>query len=406
LALAISGDAGRDSMMPAILSLNAGSSSIKFALYRYGSDAGLAPVYKGLLDKHGDHRDFVVKDAAGNPVRLEPATRDEDGADPATLIIGKLEHLLGEVPLVAVGHRIVHGGPDFADPVVLTEDVVTRLEALTPLAPLHQPGCLAPVRPLLAARPKLLQVACFDTAFHRGLGSVYRTFPLPELERGIHRYGFHGLSFDYIARQLPQTDARVVMAHLGNGASLCALRNGQSVNTTMSLTPLDGLMMATRSGSIDPGLLIYLLRSSRMSIDEVEDLLYHRSGLLGLSGLSADMRALLASDEPKADAAIEQFCARAAEHVAVMATSLRGVDALIFTGGIGENSAEIRRRICDRLDWLGLALDRSLNEQHSDTISAHDSRVTVRVIATDEEQVIATRTLNIWQDASSNRSGQ
>jgi acetate kinase len=290
---------------------------------------------------------------------------------------------------MAVGHRIVHGGSDYAGPVRIDAQVIRDLEQLTPLAPLHQPACLDPIRSILASRPKLRQVACFDTAFHHNLSPIYRRFALPlEYEtRGIRRYGFHGLSFEYIGRQFNQPDLRLVVAHLGSGCSLCAIRNEKSINTTMSLTPLDGVMMATRSGAIDPGVVLYLQQSQGMSAAEIEDLLYHKAGLLGVSGVSADMRTLLASTNVKAKEAIDQFCARIAEQIAVMATAMNGMDVLIFTGGIGEHSQEIRDNICARLEWLGVSVE-------SESAIAAD-HIEVRAIPTDEEFVIALHTIGI-----------
>jgi acetate kinase len=247
----------------------------------------------------------------------------------------------------------------------------------------------------MKALSDLAQVACFDTAFHRDLDIVHHRFPLPDLPTGIRRYGFHGLSFAYIASKIDLPNARTVVAHLGSGASVCAMRNGKSINTSMSLTPLDGLMMGTRSGAVDPGLLLYLQKSKGMSVAELEDVLYHRSGLLGISGKTGDMRVL---EKDKSEAAIDavcQFCERAAEQIAVMATSLRGIDLLIFTGGIGENSATVRHSICAKLKWLGIALSAEVNESASSIISDDDSHVQVRVISTDEEIVIAEETLKL-----------
>jgi acetate kinase len=296
-----------------------------------------------------------------------------------------------------VGHRVVHGGPKFDGPVVVNADILEALEALTSWAPLHQPACLSPIRTILTGRPELIQVACFDTAFHKDIPPANGRFPLPArfAENGIRRYGFHGLSFEAIIRRLDAARARVVVAHLGGGCSVCAIWNGKSVNTTMSLTPLDGLMMSTRCGAIDPGLVLFLQRSEGMSLSEVEDLLYHGSGLLGVSGISADMRALTASQDHLAKAAVDQFCARAAEAIAAMSISIGGLEILVFTGGIGEGSAEVRRNICSRLAWLGVALDSLANEAHRSAISQAHCRPTVRVIPTDEEAVIAAQTCSL-----------
>jgi acetate kinase len=386
-------------MAKAILALNAGSSSIKFAVYRAGDDLEGSLICNGILDKRATDARFTVKDPTGEIIddaSHSPAkSADLTSADLVLALLDRLQPVLGNCELSAVGHRIVHGGPGFLDPIVIDDHVLKELEELTPLAPLHQPGCLAPVRSLLRARPGLLQVACFDTAFHRHLEPIYRRFPIPDFGEDVRRYGFHGLSFEYIARRLNEPRLRTVIAHLGSGSSLCALHNGRSVNTTMSLTPLDGLMMATRGGAMDPGVVFYLQRSKGLSVDEVENTLYNKSGLLGVSGHSADMRTLLSSSAPQAKQAIEQFCARCAELVAVMATNLGGFDLLVFTGGVGENSAVIRSNICERLRWLGIGLDGGANHQGSDTISAATSRITVRVIPTNEEAMIAHHTADL-----------
>lgn len=383
-------------MPHAILAINAGSSSIKFAAYAI-RDFELALVCSGLLDHHAGDTQFVIKNPAGEILQNAKSVGTNSGSDLATTLLDRVEPLLGSNKLAAVGHRIVHGGPDFSAPVAVDTRILQALDALTPLAPLHQPGCLAPIRNLQAARPRLLQVACFDTAFHRDLDPVYRRFPLPpEFDaRGLRRYGFHGLSFEYVVQHLNWPEARLVVAHLGSGSSLCAVRGGKSINTTMSLTPLDGVMMATRSGAIDPGMVLYLLRSEKMSASDAEDLLYHKSGLLGVSGISADMRTLIASKDPSAGDAIDQFCARAAEQIAAMVTSIDGIDILVFTGGVGENSPAIRKNICLRLAWMGLSLDDKANTQHCDVVSAPESRIEVRVTATDEERVIGHHTIEV-----------
>jgi acetate kinase len=385
-------------VVKAILALNAGSSSIKFAVYRAGDDVETSLICKGHLDKHASEARFTIKDAAGKVIDDEDAAIAEH-ADLTQALLDRIEPLLAGYELSAAGHRIVHGGPRFFDPTVIDGGMLEALAALTPLAPLHQPGCLAPVRFLSKARPDLPQVVCFDTAFHRDLHPIYQRFPIPEFGEGVHRYGFHGLSFEYIARHLGEPRLRTVVAHLGSGSSLCALHHGKSVNTTMSLTPVDGLMMATRSGAVDPGLLLYLQRSRGLSVDELEDLLYHKSGLLGVSGVSADMRALLSARDAGSTQAVEQFCARAAEQIAVMATSLGGLDLLVFTAGVGENSPPIRGNICERLRWLGVELDAAANQKGSGTISTAGSRIKVRVIPTDEEAVIAGHTARLMQAA-------
>ncbi|MGX1324918.1 acetate kinase [Bradyrhizobium sp. USDA 377] len=307
-----------------------------------------------------------------------------------------IEDRFGQGSLRAVGHRIVHGGPDHSSPIVLTDEVTAKLEALTPLAPLHQPRCLAPIRAISTIRSALTQIACFDTAFHHGLAPPASRFAIPRRfeARGIRRYGFHGLSFEYVAGRLaeiaPELAAkRTIIAHLGNGASLCAIRDGRSVDTTMGLTPLDGLVMGTRCGTIDPGVLLYLQQHERMSVEEVQQLLYHQSGLLGVSGLSADMRTLLASSKAAAREAVDLFVFRAAQAIAMMAATLEGLDCLVFTGGIGEHAKEIRGEIGERLAWLGVRIDASANAEAHERINGGDSAVDVFVIPTNEELTIA-----------------
>jgi len=382
--------------LEAVLVLNSGSSSIKFGLFEI-SAAEPALLCKGLLDEHEAKPRLVVKGAAGED--LFEKRRDETDADGGHLfadVLAFIDDRFGQDSLRAVGHRIVHGGPDHSGPVELTDDVYAKLEALTPLAPLHQPRCLAPIRTLSAIRPALTQIACFDTAFHHGLAPPASRFAIPRRyeQQGIRRYGFHGLSFEYVAGRLagiaPELVARrTVVAHLGNGASLCALRNGRSVDTTMGLTPLDGLVMGTRSGTIDPGVLLYLQLHERMSVEDIQHLLYHESGLLGVSGLSADMRTLLASREAAAWEAVDLFVFRAAQEIAMMATTLGGLDCLVFTGGIGEHAKEIRSAIGERLAWLGVRIDVVANDEGRERIGDGESPVEVFVIPTNEELAIA-----------------
>jgi acetate kinase len=298
--------------------------------------------------------------------------------------------------LSAVGHRIVHGGSEFVQPTLLTERSVAEIARLTPLAPLHQDRCLSPARNLMKLRPDLKQFGCFDTAFHATLRPPASRFPVPRrYEReGVRRYGFHGLSFEYIASELerraPGSSGKpTVIAHLGNGASLCALRDGKSVDTTMGLTPLDGLMMGRRSGAVDPGLVMYLQRERGMSAADVENMLYREAGLLGMSGISSDMQKLLGSDRSEAAEAVDLFTFIAAKASAAMACSLGGFERLIFTGGIGEHAPKVREQVCERLGWLDVDLDKPANDGSEDVISANGSRVQVRVIPTKEEEMIA-----------------
>lgn len=383
-------------MTESVLALNSGSSSIKFGLFDISATEP-ALLCKGLLDKHEDKPRLAVRGPAGEDL-FEKRTEgtDADGGHLFADVLAFIEDHFGKGSLRAVGHRVVHGGPDYSGPIELTDDVCAKLEALTPLAPLHQPRCLEPVRTVSAIRPALTQIACFDTAFHHGLMPPASRFAIPRRyeERGVRRYGFHGLSFEYVAGRLagiaPQlVTKRTVIAHLGNGASLCALRNGHSVDTTMGLTPLDGLVMGTRCGTIDPGVLLYLLQHESMSVDDLQHLLYHESGLLGVSGIASDMRTLLASGEPAAREAIDLFVFRAAQEVAVMANTLGGLDGLVFTGGIGEHAGEIRSQIGERLAWLGVRIDAAANDAARERINAGDSTVDVLVIPTNEELTIA-----------------
>ncbi|WP_166298306.1 acetate/propionate family kinase [Bradyrhizobium sp. 2S1] len=377
-----------------VLVLNAGSSSIKFGLF------DIEPVEpelkcKGLIDEQQTAPHIVVTDASGTQLFKKGLPGGE--GQRVDLLSGILTWIDGHLAgnrLVAVGHRVVHGGRDFFRPIMIDDQALAAMDALTPLAPLHQPRCLTPVCAVQSLRPGLAQIACFDTAFHHNLTPLASRFAIPRHfeDRGIRRYGFHGLSFEYVAGRLAAlapTQKHTVVAHLGNGASLCALHEGKSVDTTMGLTPLDGLVMGTRCGTIDPGVLLYLLQEEKMSADEVQHLLYEKSGLLGVSGISADMRALLASPEAAARDAIDLFTFRVAAEVAVMATSLNGLDGLVFTGGIGEHAAEIRQRICDRLAWLGVKMDMAANALSKQRIAAKGSPVDVLVIPTNEEISIA-----------------
>ncbi|MBC7285267.1 acetate/propionate family kinase [Hoeflea sp.] len=390
--------------MKALVSLNSGSSSIKFALYTLGAARQPQLAARGKVEGIGIAPRLTARTAEGEVI-LDRAWPGEEGLTHAQL----LEHLfdwsaghLDQHEVIAIGHRIVHGGTEFAGPCLIDEAVLAKLEALCPLAPLHQPHNLAGVRAVARLRPGLPQVACFDTAFHHGMPALATRFALPRAlhDRGIRRYGFHGLSYEYIARRLNEIDpqlaaGRVIAAHLGNGASLCAMRNGTSVDTTMGFTALDGLMMGTRCGSLDPGVVLHLQTQLGMSAADVERLLYTQSGLLGVSGISSDMRALSESGAPEAEEAIELFASRVAREAGALAVSLGGLDGLIFTAGIGENHADIRSRICRRLAWLGLDIDETANAGHRTCISLPDSRAMVCIVPTDEERMIALHTLAI-----------
>ncbi len=384
----------------AVLVLNAGSSSVKFSLY---TDAlGEArPRLRGQIEGLQALPMFIARDADDQVVHEQQWS--DAGAvshgDATTHLLEFLNRELATVPLAAVGHRVVHGGRGFTTPVKVDPSVLTALEQLIPLAPLHQPHNIAPMRVIAAHAPALPQVACFDTAFHRTQPPIAQAFALPRAitERGVQRYGFHGLSYEYIASVLADFDAiaargRVVVAHLGNGASMCAMKDGRSVATTMGLTALDGLMMGTRCGSLDPGVILYLIDELGMDARALETLLYKESGLLGVSGISSDMRTLLASDLPRAQEAIDLFVYRFRRELGSMVAALDGLDALVFTGGIGEHAVSIRERVCRDAAWLGVEVDASANATGGPRISDANARVSVWVIPTDEERMIARHT--------------
>lgn len=382
-------------MPQAVLALNGGSSSVKFALAEITAD-GPRRIAGGEIENIGEAPHLLARDGRGEVL----AERRWDSANAPgydallDALLAWIEAHLGSDTLVAVGHRVVHGGDAFIAPVRMSEPVLDALDRLTPLAPLHQPHNLAPIRAIAALRPELVQIACFDTAFHHTLPAVAQRLALPRsyAQAGLRRYGFHGLSYEYIASRLgelaPALEAgRVIVAHLGNGASLCAMQAGRSVETTMGFTALDGLVMGTRCGRIDPGALLYLLQQQH-SPAEIEHLLYNEAGLLGVSGVSSDMRVLLASEDPRAREAIDLFVYRVATEAGALAAALGGLDGLVFTAGIGEHAAPIRAAICARLRWLGAVLDPAANQRGADLISAPESRIELRVIATDEEAMI------------------
>ncbi len=378
--------------MPFILALNSGSSTCKFGVFDQGP-GGLAPCLRGRIETHGAAPRLLGFDPAGAVVSDEAWA----GTSAADLLSWLEARLPG--PIAAVGHRVVHGGPRFGTATPVTEAVLAAVAALSTLAPLHQSRALAAVSALGAARPGLPQILSFDTAFHAGHDPTVDRFALPRVweARGLRRYGFHGLSYEYLAGRLASLDpptaaGRVIAAHLGAGASLCALHGGRSIDTSMGATPLDGLVMATRCGSLDPGAVLYLLREGGLDAEGLTDLLYRQSGLLGVSGLSGDLRDLLGSREPEAREAVDLYVHRAARETAALATSLGGLDGLVFTGGIGENLPQIRALICARLAWLGVRLDAAANEAGAGRLSAADSAVAVWVIPTDEEVVIARQT--------------
>jgi acetate kinase len=387
-----------------ILVVNAGSSSIKFSAYGGDDAKSVTLQFKGQVDGIGSVPHMAAYDADGTQIaerRWAGVGRLDHEAIFEVLTGWIKEHVGGQAP-IGVGHRIVHGGMLFAGPVRIDGQVLDALEALCPLAPLHQPHNLAAVRGIAATAPSLPQVACFDTAFHQSQPDVARRFALPgELhDAGIRRYGFHGLSYEYIASELCRRDpsvarGRVVVAHLGAGASLCAMRDGTSVDTTMGFTALDGLPMATRCGALDPGVILYLVRERGMNVKSIEDLLYRRSGLLGVSGLSGDMRQLLASESSRAKEAVELFVYRICREIGALVSPLEGLDGLVFTAGIGEHSPEIRRMVCEKIHWLGVRLDLTANEHGQGCISTPDSRVAVWAIPTDEELMIVRHTIEV-----------
>jgi acetate kinase len=382
--------------MSRVLVLNAGSSSVKFGLFTDAPEP--EEIAAGLVETVGEETHLHLRDAGGAALaedRLPPRDRGHHRAAIAAILAALETHFPGEA-ITAVGHRIVHGGLDFTEPQVLDEAALTRLKALVPFAPLHQPHNLSGVRAAQEAFPGATQVGCFDTAFHRGQPFVNDTFALPRAyyARGVRRYGFHGLSYDYISGHLAETApelhaGRVIVAHLGNGSSMCGIRAGRSVASSMGFTALDGLPMGTRCGQIDPGVLLYMIEQEGMGPAELGEMLYRRSGLLGLSGVSSDMRSLLASEVPAAREAIDYFTARIRRETGGLTAALEGLDALVFTGGIGENATEIRAEICAGLGWLGVRIDPAANDAGARVISAEGAQVTVMVIPTNEELVIA-----------------
>ncbi|MBK8387442.1 MAG: acetate/propionate family kinase [Candidatus Accumulibacter sp.] len=388
-------------MEKAILVLNAGSSSLKFSVFEVPDSGEMRARAVGQVEGLGTAPRLKVKDGDGQrvaDVRWE-TTEVANHAQALDAIAALLRSRFEGQVLAGVGHRVVHGGADHSAPLLITAPVMEKLDTFVPLAPLHQPHNLAAIRALQQARPDLPQVACFDTAFHRSQEMVAQLYGLPYeyYERGIRRYGFHGLSYEYIAATLPSVapeiaGGRVVVAHLGSGASMCAMHHGRSVGSSMGFTALDGLMMGTRPGNMDPGIVLYLLQQEGLSAKQIEDLLYKRSGLLGLSGIGNDMRVLEASDAPRARLAIDHFVYRISRELGGLAAVLGGVDALVFTAGIGENSAHIRQLVCQQAQWLGLELDADANERGDTRISRVGSRMSAWVVPTNEELMIARHT--------------
>jgi acetate kinase len=394
-------------MSDTILVVNSGSSSIKFELFAIGPGSRLERHMKGQMEGIGTHPRLLAKGSKGDTLVDETWSVKDVASVPAA--IDKLVTFLrgeigGELP-IAIGHRVVHGGPDYSEPTVVNDVVLDRLERYVPLAPLHQPNNLAPIRAVLNQQPKVLQVACFDTAFHRGHPEVADRYAIPAqlYSEGVRRYGFHGLSYEYIATRLPEvapeiTHGRVVVAHLGSGASMCAMCGGRSVESTMGFTALDGLPMGTRSGQLDPGVVLYLMNEKRMTGEEIEHFLYSDCGLKGLSGISNDVRELLASSAPRAKLALDYFAYRVALFAGMLAVAMGGIDGFVFTAGIGENTPSIRDAVMQRLSWLGTEIAGEANAKSELRISREGSRVACFVIPTDEELMMARHTLTVLRE--------
>jgi len=382
------------------LVLNAGSSSLKFCVFQQPGGENWRLEARGQIGGIGTAPRRAVKVADGARLaydRLDPSIRN--GCDAINVLAGWLRSKYDGARVLGVGHRVVHGGSRFTGPTVLNKGILARLHELVPLAPLHQPYNLAAIEAVFERLPGVPQVACFDTSFHHDHSAVAALVPLPRVLRrsGLKRYGFHGISYEYIASVLPEVapeiaKGRIIVAHLGSGASLCALKNGKSVDSTLGFTALDGLCMGTRPGAFDPGGVLYLFQSLGLSAKQVEEILYKKSGLLGISGISNDMRDLLGRSEPEARLAVEYFVYRAAKEIGALTAVLGGIDALVFTAGIGENSAEVRRQISESSAWLGIELDREANAAKRPRISTPGSKVSVWVIPTNEELMIARHT--------------
>ena len=379
--------------------LNAGSSSLKFCIYGEPEGSTWPLEARGQIDGIGSSPRFSASDSAGIQIASERLDAGVDRRGAFAALTAWLRSRYGGARVLAVGHRVVHGGPRYAQPTIVTPKVVADLRALIPLAPLHQPFNLDAIEAVSERLPGVPQVACFDTSFHRGQPAVAEIVPLPRdvCRGGVQRYGFHGLSYEYIASVLPTVapeiaHGRVIVAHLGSGASLCAMNDGKSMDSTLGFTALDGLCMGTRPGAIDPGVILYLFQVLGLSAKDVETILYKKSGLLGISEISNDMRNLLESSAPAARLAVDYFVYQTAKQIGALAAVLGGVDGLVFTAGIGENSAEIRRRICQASAWLGLDLDEKANASRGPRISAQGSRVSAWVIPTNEELIIARHT--------------
>lgn len=389
-------------MKQAILTINAGSSSIKFAVYAVDGELARKPYLSGQIDGIGADAKLIAKDAGGARIAEDALPAGIKHAEALDALLNWLvAHRADDRKLVAVGHRVVHGGERYSAPVALDAEAIRELEQFIVLAPLHQPHNLNGIKVLAARLPEVPQIACFDTAFHRTQPAIAQLFAIPRAltAEGVRRYGFHGLSYEYIARVLPQhtqkAEGRIIVAHLGNGASMCALHGRKSQTSSMGFTAIDGLMMGTRTGALDPGVILYLLQAKQMDAKALEKLLYKESGLLGVSGISHDMRTLLASERPEAAEAIDLFCYRIVREIGALAACIGGIDALVFTGGIGEKAAAVRERVCAKLQWLGVELDAAANDANAIHIGAAGSTTEVLVIPTDEEWMIAEHTRDL-----------
>jgi len=397
-------------MREPILVINAGSSSIKFSVFETAAGRSFTAGVHGQVEGIGTSSRLQITDAQDRGVADQAVAGKDHQAAIAAIHDWFTDHVGSETGFDGIGHRIVHGGTAYSEPVVIDEQVMSRLEELVPIAPLHLPHHIAAIRAFAAVAPRVPQVACFDTAFHRDQPPLAREFALPrELSAmGIRRYGFHGLSYEYIVSKLPEVapacaNGKIVVAHLGNGASMCAIKEGRSVATTMGFTPVDGLPMGTRTGALDPGVILYLLQHEGMDAKTIEHLIYERSGLLGVSGLSSDMRTLLASNAPAAREAVELFVYRIDRELGSLVAALEGLDALVFTGGIGENAAEIRAQVCRHAGWIGIALDEEANARGGPLISRTGSAVSVWVVPTNENLMIARHTRRLIEDAAGTR---
>jgi acetate kinase len=386
-----------------ILVVNAGSSSIKFQLFAVTAGDRLERRLKGQIEGVGVKPRLSARGIEGESLIDETWPAPEVKTVPMALdkVVAFLRAQIGQLP-TAIGHRVVHGGPDYSEPTVIDDKVLKRLDTYSPLAPLHQPNNLGPIRAVRERQPRMLQVACFDTAFHRGHPEIADRYALPEAlyAEGVRRYGFHGLSYEYIATRLPEVapdiaQGRVVVAHLGSGASMCAVMAGKSVECTLGFTALDGLPMGTRPGQLDPGIVLYLISEKGMNAKEIERFLYNECGLKGLSGISNDVRDLLTSADPRAKRALDHFVYRIALSAGMLTSAMGGIDGFVFTAGIGENAPAIREAVAQRLAWLGLELDRDTNAKGGPRISGEGSRIACYVIPTDEELMIARHTLRV-----------